>query len=200
MTIPFKKQIVEVGVVLVLIAVAFGWGRFSAPTKVKTVTVTQTQVQIQYKDKIVTEVVYKTKYVKVKDTVLAVDTTTTTTKQPNGAETTTTTTHEQLATQTTNTQATTNTSNTTNTSAENKTKDTETTTTKVVDNSRPEWMFDVTYGYNSHLFDNATNIQKPMVGGIIQKRLIGPIYLGAFGGYDFEAQDANFGLTAGLSL
>ena len=80
--------------------------------------------------KIVTKTVYK--YIKVKDTALAVDTTTTTTKKSDGTETTTTTTHEQLATQTSTNQTTSNNSTTSDTG--DKSKDTSIVTSKEVHN------------------------------------------------------------------
>lgn len=197
---PYKKQILKVLSILLLVIVAFAFGRFEAPAKIKTVTVTKTETQVQWKDRIVTQVVYKTKYIKVKSTALAVDSTTTTTKKPDGTTTTTTTTHEQLATQSSTNQTTSNNSTTTTVDSGNKTKDTSTVVSKEVDNTKPGWMFNINYGYDSKLFSNVTNLQKPEIGGTIQHRFIGPIYLGAYGGYDFQDTTAHFGLTAGLQL
>jgi len=199
-SLPYKKQILELLVVLILLVIAFAFGRFEAPTKVKTVTETKVETQVQWKDRVVTKVVYKTKYIKVKNTVESVDTTTTTTKKPDGTTTTTTTTHEQLASQTTNTQTSSNNSSTTATQSEDKSKDSDKISSKEVDNSKPSWEFNVMYGYDSQLFNNLTNIQKPEIGGMVQRRILGPIYLGVYGGYDLQDTTAHFGVTAGLQL
>ena len=61
-------------------------------------------------------------------------------------------------------------------------------------------MFNVSYGYDSKLFNNVTNFQKPEISGIVQRRIVGPIYLGLYGGYDIQDTTAHFGLTAGLQL
>jgi hypothetical protein len=180
-----KKYFIYALIVIVLLAVGYAFGRFTTPNKVVTQTVTkiQTQTVVQFKDRIVTKVVY----VKAKQTALAKDIVTTTTKKKNGEVTTVTHEHEQYDT---STQIAKNTDITkTDVNKVNTTTDTQTISTKVIENSKPDWQLHVLGGIDlTHSFN-------PIFGGEVDRRILGPIFVGAWG-----LSNGSAGLSLSLEL
>lgn len=153
---------------IVLLAGAFAAGRFSLPAKIVE------KEHIVYQDRIVESKSVATDTTKNDNKVY----TRTTTETPDGTKTTTVkiTNNDQIDSKTTSK------SNETNTIASDTTKE------KTIE-----------YSKDSLLISAAakTNFTNPSLsyGGIVNKRVLGPIYLGAFG-----FSDASFGMSVGLSF
>ena len=158
--------IVAVGILSIIGGIAIG--KYLAPPK--TITVDREVEVVKY----VTVTKEVIKYVKVKDTSTTTTTDTTTTTTPNGG--TTTTTHQT----TTTTQ---NESENTNTSRDSIAQSEQTKVVeKIVEKTvRADWRVTAKVGFDIKSL-SLTNVAGALVyGGEVQKRIVGPISIGAWG-------------------
>lgn len=210
-----KKKLIALGVLLLVFIVGFAFGKFNNKPNItidqKTQTTTQTQVEDKTKTNVVaqqtTQVQQTTalNVAKVQDT----DTTTTTTvdKKPTGEEVTTTTTETKVHSDDTDksTEATKDT--TTGKEAEKVVADDKTntdTTTKTefhetITQSQPNWRLAAFAGVNTAGLSSGGNllIAGPLsYGGEIDRRILGPVWLGVMA----EKAGPSFEINGVLSL
>lgn len=168
---------------------AFFTGRSSAP--VKTVEVTKT---VEVEKKVVeTQVQIVEKRIYVKDEARDVHRETVTVQQPDGTVTTTEVVDDKTKTKETDDQSSSMASSTF--TSEEKLKSSE--TLKIVDNRKPDWHLQVRGGAGAL-------IQSPLsitgdVGIGVERRIVGPFFLGAYGNVQFDTKAAR-GFAAGVSV
>lgn len=203
-----KKHPGSLRILVLALAVisAFAWGRFSAPSKIVTKTDIQykdkvvVQTQIEYRDRIVTKVVYQ----KRKDLNIHTKTITKEIINPNGQKIIT-----KVVTNDTQSNTTVDrNSSKTNQIAQNtnqkvqKTEEEHIQKSKEVDYVKPSWMFSVKAGMNwSQLSLSKSLADQPwLIGAEVDRRIIGPFWLGIWDTNDIQFKNINAGLSLGLQL
>jgi uncharacterized cupredoxin-like copper-binding protein len=182
-------------VVVILLVAAFAGGRQFGPTKV--VTVTETKTETQYVDKV--QYVDKIQTVYVHDVAKDVHSVTVVEKKPDGTETTTVTVDDKSKSETSAS------SQEVVTKDEEKTKDTESDTksTKVVENYKPQWHLGLRLGAGGG-FDAGKPPALLLSAGLqAERRILGPVFMGLWA--DVHANAMPFGtapytVVGGLSV
>ncbi len=163
--------VVSIIVVVVLLTGAFAAGRYTIPTKIVTKTEVQTvekvvtQIQTQYVEKKVYVTDEKKNVVTVVDVV----------KKPDGTEETKTTITDKTET------AATNTDQASSTLTDNiiKSDSTDSKTSKVVDNTKPQWHLALRVGGGAQFGLGAVSPRLDL-GLQAERRILGPVFMGLY--------------------
>jgi hypothetical protein len=194
---------IKILVGLALLVTAFAVGRFTTPAKVETHETIKYQTQIQYQDRVVTQtqVVTQKVYVHDSDSHKHVATTTTEITKPDGTKikTIVSSTDTQKESKT-NTDTNTN-QNTLQTKVAVKTETTQKEDTKdsLTIYDQDNWHIGLLAGVNITKFELSKLASQPLTqisfGGEVDRRIVGPVYVGAFG-----LSDGTIGLTLSLGF